>query len=138
MSVYDKANELAQAIQEDEDYKALLEAGKKLAEDEKTRQHVQDFLALQAQLAYAQAAGDKPVRKKIEQLQRMQEIVQSRPLAVEYLEKYMKWNQVGGQILGTIQQAMAEGLSILDKYICLDRPARRAYKTYTARTHPVG
>ena len=115
MSVYDKANELAQAIQEDEDYKALLEAGKKLAEDEKTRKHVQDFLTLQAQLAYAQAAGDKPVRKKIEQLQKLQEIVENRPLAVEYLKKYMKWNQIGGQILGTIQQAMAEGLSILDK-----------------------
>ncbi|MBC3536144.1 YlbF family regulator [Megasphaera hominis] len=115
MSVYDKAQELAQAIQADEDYQALLAAGKKLAEDEKTMKHVQEFLSLQAQLAYAQAAGDKPVRKKLEQLQRAQEIVQSRPLAVEYLEKYVKWNQVGGQILATIQQAMAEGLSILDK-----------------------
>ena len=37
MSVYDKAQELAQAIQADEDYQALLAAGKKLAEDEKTR-----------------------------------------------------------------------------------------------------
>ena len=68
MSVYDKAQELAQAIQADEDYQALLAAGKKLAEDEKTMKHVQEFLSLQAQLAYAQAAGDKPVRKKLEQL----------------------------------------------------------------------
>ena len=44
------------------------EQGRKLAEDGKTRKHVQDFLTLQAQLAYAQAAGDTPVRKNKELL----------------------------------------------------------------------
>ena len=114
-NIEDKTTELAKAIQEDSDYKALLEAGKKLAEDEKTMRHVQEYLTLEAELAYAQAVGNKPIRKKLEQLEQAKRIVEKQPLAVEYLQYYRKWNQIGGTILSTIQGAMAEGLRILDK-----------------------
>lgn len=91
MEIYDKAHELAGVIQDCEEYKALLAAGEKLNSDEKTKKLVRDFLMLQAQLAYAQSMGDKPIRKKIELLNQKAELVKKNETAVEYLSHYNKW-----------------------------------------------
>ena len=71
MEIYDKAHELEAAIKECQEYKDLVAAGQELAKDEKTKHLVRDFLMLQAQLAYAQSMGDKPIRKKIDHLNQM-------------------------------------------------------------------
>ena len=73
MEIYDKAHELEAAIKECQEYKDLVAAGQELAKDEKTKHLVRDFLMLQAQLAYAQSMGDKPIRKKIDHLNQMAE-----------------------------------------------------------------
>lgn len=115
MEIYDKANELAQSIQACPEYTALIEAGKELAKDEKTLNHVRDFLVLQAQLAYAQSMGDKPIRKKIDHLNTMAEIIKKNETAMDYLQKYNTWQSMAGQVFQIIQNSMAEGMSILDK-----------------------
>lgn len=115
MELYDKANELATAIQNCKEYTELIEAGKVLAEDGKTAHLVQDFLIMQAQLAYAESMGDKPIRKKIEQLNRMAEQIKKNEKAMEYLQKYNRWQSMAGEVYQIIQNAMAEGMSILDK-----------------------
>ena len=92
--VFVKADALAKAVGECEDYKNLLAAGEKLAAEESTRKNVRDYLILQAKLAYAQSMGDKPVKKKIEELNRLAE---------------------AGEIYQIIQNSMAEGMSILDQ-----------------------
>lgn len=115
MEMYDKANELAAAVQRCKEYTELVEAGKVLAQDEKTLRLVRDFLVTQAQLAYAQSMGDKPIRKKIEQLNRMSELIQKNQLAQDYLQKYNTWQAMAGEIYQIIQSSMAEGMSILDQ-----------------------
>lgn len=115
MELYDKANELAKAIQNCKEYVELVEAGKVLAEDEKTAHLVQDFLIMQAQLAYAESMGNKPIRKKIEQLNRMAEQLKKNETAMAYLQKYNCWQAMAGEVYQVIQNAMAEGMSILDK-----------------------
>lgn len=64
-AIYEKADALAAAVKDCEDYKALLAAGEKLEQEAATRIHVRDYLVLQAKLAYAQSMGDKPVKKKL-------------------------------------------------------------------------
>lgn len=115
VEIYDKAHELAASIQDCKEYKELVEAGKALAQDEKTMRLVREFLLWQTQLAYAQSMGDKPIRKKIEQLNRLSELVKANPTAVEYLTKYNAWQALAGEVFQIIQQSMAEGMSILDQ-----------------------
>lgn len=115
MEIYDKAHELAETIQACKEYQDLVEAGKTLAKDEKTTKLVREFLLWQTQLAYAQSMGDKPVRKKIEQLNRLSELVKNNQLAVDYLKKYNAWQSMAGEVFQIIQQSMAEGMSILDQ-----------------------
>ena len=114
MEIYDKAHELAGVIQDCEEYKALLAAGEKLNSDEKTKKLVRDFLMLQAQLAYAQSMGDKPIRKKIELLNQKAELVKRNETAVEYLTHYNKWQGMAGEVFEIIQNSLAEGMSLID------------------------
>ena len=114
-AIYEKADALAAAVKDCEDYKALLAAGEKLEQEAATRIHVRDYLGLQAKLAYAQSMGDKPVKKKIEELNRLAEILKNRPTAMEYLQAYNKWQSKAGEIYQIIQDSMAEGMSILDR-----------------------
>lgn len=115
MEIYDKAHELAAAIKDCQDYKDLVAAGQELAKDEKTKHLVRDYLVLQAQLAYAQSMGDKPIRKKIEHLNQMAELVKNNQAAMDYLNHYNKWQNMAGEVFQIIQSAMAEGMSILDQ-----------------------
>ena len=49
--VFVKADALAKAVGECEDYKNLLAAGEKLAAEESTRKNVRDYLIVQAKVA---------------------------------------------------------------------------------------
>ena len=115
MEIYDKAHELEAAIKEWQEYKDLVAAGQELAKDEKTKHLARDFLMLQAQLANAQSMGDKPIRKKIDHLNQMAEFIKNNQTAVEYLNHYNKWQSMAGKVFKIIQNAMAEGMSILDQ-----------------------
>ena len=115
VKLYDKAQELSDAIRECSEYTALVEAGKALQKDEKTVRMVREYLLLQTQLAYAQSMGDKPIKKKIEQLNRMAEIIKHNEMAMDYLQKYNAWQSMAGEVFQIIQQSMAEGMSILDE-----------------------
>ena len=114
MYIYDKANELAKAIHDCEEYKALVEAGKVLSTDEDSKQMVKNFLLKQIQLEYAQAMGEEPDQSKVEELNNLAEIIKNNKLAVNYLQAYRKWQTCAGDILKIIQESMAEGMSILD------------------------
>lgn len=115
MYVYDKANELAQAIHDCAEYKALVEAGKVLSTDADSKQMVQNFLLKQIQLEYSQAMGGEPNKDKVEELNNLAEIIKNNKMAVDYLQAYRKWQTCAGDILKIIQESMAEGMSILDK-----------------------
>lgn len=115
MEIYDKAHALAGAIREAEEYQALVSAGNVLTKDPQTTKLVKEYLVLQAQLAYAQSMGEKPVKKKINMLNVMAEKIKKNPAAMEYLHHYNTWQSMAGEIFQIIQNAMAEGMSILDQ-----------------------
>ena len=113
--VFVKADALAKAVGECEDYKNLLAAGEKLAAEESTRKNVRDYLILQAKLAYAQSMGDKPVKKKIEELTPFADLLSNKEHAKEYLQAYNTSHSTAGECYLVIQNSMAEGMSILDQ-----------------------
>lgn len=115
MELYDKAHALADAIGKAKEYQDLLTAGKELAKDPKTTRLVKEYLMLQAQLAYAQSMGDKPIKKKVDQLNQMAERIKLNTAAMEYLHRYTIWQSMAGELFQIMQQAMAEGMSILDQ-----------------------
>lgn len=115
MEIYDKAQALAAAIHDDAAYQALIHAGKELAKDPKAAKLVKDYLMLQAQLAYAQSMGDKPIKKKVDQLNTMAETIKTNTEAMAYLHCYTQWQSMAGEVFQIIQNAMAEGMSILDQ-----------------------
>ncbi len=115
MEIYDKAHELAKSIHSAKEYQALLDAGKELAKDPKAAKLVKEYLMLQAQLAYAQSMGDKPIKKKVDQLNTMADQIKQNAEAMTYLHNYTVWQSMAGEIFQIIQNAMAEGMSILDQ-----------------------
>ena len=115
MYVYDKANELAAAIRECDEYKALVLAGNVLAAQADTKKMVQDFLVKQVQMEFASAMGSKPTPAQVEELNKLAEVLKGNKLAMDYLQAYRKWQTCAGDVLKIIQNAMAEGMSILDK-----------------------
>ena len=66
MELYDKANELAKAIQNCKEYVELVEAGKVVGEEEKKAPFGCGFLNIAAHPAFADSNGNKPVPTKIE------------------------------------------------------------------------
>lgn len=115
MNIYDKAHELAKAIRECDEYTALVEAGKVLATDETSKKMVREFLIKQVQLEYASAMGGQPDKDKVEELNKLAEIIKGNKMAVDYLQAYRKWQTCAGDVLKIIQESMAEGMSILDQ-----------------------
>ncbi|KXB92762.1 YlbF family regulator [Megasphaera hutchinsoni] len=115
MKLYDQANVLAKAIKECKEYQDVIEAGKELKKDEKTKQMVKEFLILQAELAYAQSMGGKEDKQKVDRLNDMSVLIKNNAQAQSYLQKYRAWQTIAGEVFQIIQNAMAEGMSILDK-----------------------
>ncbi len=115
MYIYDKAHELAKAIKECDEYKALLAAGKQLEKDESSKKMVQDFLLKQVEMEYTKMMGKEIEESKLKEQQDLAAIVQSNTQAREYLQAYYKWQQYAGDIYKIVGDAMQEGMSILDK-----------------------
>ena len=115
MNIYDKAHDLANAIKDCNEYKQLLEAGKVLETDGDSKKIVQNFLLKQVELEYSKVLGTEPDQEKLKQQQDLALIVNNNVMAREYLQSYYKWQQHAGDIYKILGEAMAEGMSILEK-----------------------
>lgn len=115
MEIYDKAQALAKAIGECREYEQLVKAGEELAKDKSTKDMVKEFLVLQAELVYGQSMGAAPAKKRTDRLNELSVLIKNNTQAQDYLQTYHTWQNMAGEILQIIQQAMAKGMSILDR-----------------------
>lgn len=115
MTIYDKAHDLAKAIKDCDEYKKLLVAGKVLDKDDSSKKMVQNFLLKQVELEYSKVLGTEPDQEKLKQQQELALLVNNNTMAREYLQSYYKWQQYAGDIYKILGEAMAEGMSILEK-----------------------
>ena len=111
---YDKAHDLAAAMRESEEYKALMKAQTAVEADATATALVRNFMAQQMQWEYAKLSG----APETEELQKKQEElmpqIQSNAAAAEYLQAQMRWSQVSNDIYKIISAPITEGMKVLD------------------------
>lgn len=111
---YDKAHDLATAMRESEEYKALMKAQTAVEADVTATALVRTFMAQQMQWEYAKLSG----APEAEELQKKQEElmpqIQSNAAATEYLQAQMRWSQVSNDIYKIISAPITEGMKVLD------------------------
>ncbi|WP_277281921.1 YlbF family regulator [Veillonella caviae] len=111
---YDKAHDLAAAMRESEEYKALMKAQTAVEADATATALVRTFMAQQMQWEYAKLSG----APETEELQKKQEElmpqIQSNAAAAEYLQAQMRWSQVSNDIYKIISAPITEGMKVLD------------------------
>ncbi|MCI5837496.1 MAG: YlbF family regulator [Veillonellaceae bacterium] len=114
MNLYDKAHELARALEASEEMRQLLQAKEALAGDEAAAKMVREFLNLQVQAEYHQLLGKEGEFEGAAQLQQLGVLVQNNHVAREYLEAFMRWQRTAADIQKIIGDVLGRGLPETD------------------------
>ncbi len=114
MNMYDKAYEFAKAIKESDEVKRLSAAGEKLKGNEDAKKLVKEYLMAQMQADYAKLAGQKPDDKTYQHLQELAVMVSNNSEAQEYLQAFIRWQQVAGDLQKIVGEAMMQGMDVLE------------------------
>jgi cell fate (sporulation/competence/biofilm development) regulator YlbF (YheA/YmcA/DUF963 family) len=110
MNAYDKGNELARALKESDEFKALGKARRELDTDSSARDMVKDFLRKQMEMQLEAMSGKSDVKAKQESLQKMGELLALNPRARDYIAAYFRFQQVMQDVYKMIGDAVGEGL----------------------------
>lgn len=115
MNSYDKAHELARALQGSSEYQQFLSAKKALDGDGAAKKMIKDFLARQMEIEYERMAGKGEDKEKIAQLQKMAELVSFNPGARDFLQAHMRFQRVMADVYKILGESIAEGMDIFAK-----------------------
>lgn len=111
MSTLDKAHELARALRGSDEYRRLKELKSTLAANKDAEQMVDDFLKKQAELQIEMMQG-KQSEEKMQQLQKMYELLSINSTAGTYIQAYMRFQlmmqDVSKIIADSVEDVMGE------------------------------
>ncbi len=112
MNVYDEINNLTKAMKESHEFKTVQAAHVKLQGDAKAEEMVKDFLRQKQELEFAQYTGKEPDKAELDKVQKLYEVLALNPVAMEYLQAYIRFQMMVGDIskaLGdTVKEAVGE------------------------------
>lgn len=111
MNVHDKAHELAQILNNCEEYQGFLKAKKILESDDAAKKMVKDFLGKQMAYEYEKMAG-KSATDQEQQLQKIAELLALNPVAAQFLQAHLRFQRVMADIYKIIGDSIAEGMDI--------------------------
>ncbi len=114
MYVYDKANELARALAESEEYKSYKAAKEKVDKNSSSKDMLKDFKKRQFELQAMQLSGQKPDESKLNQIQSLYKVIIMNPDIAEYLQAEFKFNQMFSDIYNIIGKAVELDLDFLN------------------------
>lgn len=114
MNTYDKAYELANAIRDCDEMKRLVAAGEKIKGNEDARKLVKEYLMAQMQADYARLAGQQQDEKAYEHLQELAVMVSNNGDAQEYMQAFIRWQQIAADLQKIVSGAMMHGMDILE------------------------
>lgn len=114
MNTYDAAYDLAKAIKESDEMKRLSAAGEKIKNDPDAKKMVKDYIMAQMQADYARLAGQKEDEKAYQRLQELAVLVSNNSDAQEYLQAFIRWNQIAADLQKIVTDAMAQGMDVLE------------------------
>lgn len=113
MYVYDKANELAKALSESEEYKSYKAAKEKVDKDSRSKDMLKDFKKRQFELQAMQLSGQKPDESKLSQIQSLYQVIILNPDIAEYLQAELRFNQMFSDVYNIIGKAVELDLDFL-------------------------
>ena len=110
MNAYDKGNELARALKESDEFKALGIARRSLDTDTTARDMVKDFLRKQMEMQLEIMSGKADVQEKQAALQKLYEVLAVNARARDFVALYMRFQQIIQDVYKMISDAVGEGL----------------------------
>lgn len=112
MNVYDELNGLVKALKESHEFQVLKETRVKLKGEPKTDELVKDFLKQKAEMEIAQYSGKQPDKEAMDKLEGLYKVLQLNPLAMEYLQAFIRFQMLMGDISkgidGVVKEAVGE------------------------------
>lgn len=114
MNTYDAAYELAKAIRESDEMKRLNAASEKLKGDDEAKKMVKEYIMAQMKADYAKLAGQPEDEEGYRRLQELAVLVSNNSNAQEYLQAFIRWNQVAADLQKIVSEAMAQGMDVLE------------------------
>ena len=110
MAAYDKGHELARALKESDEFRALGVARRDLDTDPDARNMVKDFLRKQVELQVDVMSGKPDAKGKEEALKQMAELLALNVRARDYITAYFRFQRIMTDIYKIIGEAVGEGL----------------------------
>ena len=110
MNVYDEMNNLCKAMKESREFSMMKEASVKLAADKTAEPLVKDFLKQKQDLEIIQYSGKQTEKADIEKVQKLYEVLQLNPVAAEYLQTYIRFQMMVGDISKSIGDTIKEAV----------------------------
>ena len=115
-NVYNDIHKLAFSLKNSDEYLALAATKKALNMDETARKMVQDFMGKQMELQIAAMSGKQEENKeKIEQAQKLYEIIALNTNARDYLNNMMKFDRIVQDMYKIINDTIREGMELLEE-----------------------
>jgi len=110
MNVYDEMNNLCKAIKEAHEFKVMKESKLKLKADKTAEDMVKDFLKKKQELEIMQYQGKKPEKEEMDKVQKLYEVLQLNPVAAEYIQNYIRFQMMIGDISKTLGDTIKEAV----------------------------
>ncbi len=117
MNVYDKANELARAIKESDEFNRYKTACEKIDKSEEHKKMIQDFMDLQYKSYIAQMKGEKPDEKLVSDFNVLYSTISNIADIKDFLESQMYFARLMEDIQKTIADATDTGVDFINEGI---------------------
>ncbi len=129
MNAYDLARQLARALAESDEYREFLAQKKRLDANPTASEMLLDFRRRQLELQAAQMMGQEPAKEKVDQFQRLAEIISLHADLGVFIAAEYRFNQ----LLADVQRTQAEAVEEWFKYA--DQVTEAALRTGAASGH---
>lgn len=117
-NVYNEIHKMAFALKNCDDYMALVAAKKAIEADENAKSMLKDFMAKQMDLQIANMSGKAEENKeKLEQVQKLYEIISLNPNARDYLNYMMKFERIMQDMYKIVNDSIREGMDLFENKI---------------------
>lgn len=108
MNAYDRAHELARALKESEEYRALKEARKRLEADPTNKEMLLEFRRGQWEFEAERALGKDVDEQKVKRLEQLAELVNHNPTLREYLTAEFRFARLMTDVQKILTDALTE------------------------------
>lgn len=112
MSTYETAQQLAQEIQESDEYRSFIGAKEKIKADESNYKMIRDFQLKQFEIQQAQLFQLEVSEEKQQELERLYSLLSLNPVARQYLEAEFRISRLVNDVQKIIGDAIQEALPI--------------------------